>query len=162
MARLNWTEARDACHSIGARLMKMDTKNEGEFVGSHFLKLLSLRKLVKKPWCGLSGPNEGSVAAFRWLDHTAPAFNGWVHYNKTKGWPYRGKCVVMKGLKRGSWFTTDCAHQHPYICKKGKRITQKTCYRTCLLMNKNSCNPPKNHVNEMILSICVFYWQYFQ
>ncbi|KAF7211373.1 C-type lectin domain family 4 member E [Nothobranchius furzeri] len=116
-----WPESRRSCEALGADLVKIDSREEQEFLVG---KLVNRTTVIWDSfWIGLSYSVVGG--SFVWVDNSPLNTSLWAGaqpVNQTNGTHPSGSCVMMEKKNNTEdlnwWFDTDCNSVHKSICEK--------------------------------------------
>uniref|UniRef100_A0A8C6SUK6 C-type lectin domain-containing protein n=1 Tax=Neogobius melanostomus TaxID=47308 RepID=A0A8C6SUK6_9GOBI len=114
---LNWTESRDMCQSLGADLVKIESREEQEFVFNQLIKGYRF-------WIGLT--DSETEGQWNWTDGSPlnQSFRFWNNDpDDFKGVNPEGEdCVVIviedKSSVFKSWGDVPCNDKYRFICEK--------------------------------------------
>ena len=117
--KLNWEKAEEECEKCQARLVKVESLEEHDFIKT---KLLPTNNNGSY-WIGLSdSDNEGD---WMWTDGTQLDSDGYKNWgdNQPKNKNNNEDCVVIRIRKfdpdhYGKWHDRPCSKERKYICEK--------------------------------------------
>ena len=115
-----WEKAKEKCEKWNARLVKVESREENEFIKA---KILPTNK-NDDYWIGLS--NSGEENVWMWTDGTQLDWDGYTKPNWGDNQPDNNKnnknCVVIR-IKTsdpdhyGKWHDLGCFQERKYICE---------------------------------------------
>ena len=120
---VDWKNAVANCEKHVARLVKVDSKEENDFLLKHFLSRGS-GEFFQESWIGLSYQDKDRE--FHWTDGTKPKYTNWgvgmPITSKLKG---KSCCLIGNGVFwiggpkfKGTWMDIECNFKMKYVCEK--------------------------------------------
>uniref|UniRef100_F6TGD6 C-type mannose receptor 2 n=1 Tax=Ciona intestinalis TaxID=7719 RepID=F6TGD6_CIOIN len=124
--RLNWTDARDDCMSLGGNLLSIVNAQQQAFITSRLFNVS-----VGAMWVGLNDMfGEGR---FLWRDGTPYWYSNWKHGEpNSPGYRNNGAqvscvcacvCVLTDEYSVGKWEDAVCSEKSSYICEMHKSVS---------------------------------------
>uniref|UniRef100_A0A8C6SX67 C-type lectin domain-containing protein n=1 Tax=Neogobius melanostomus TaxID=47308 RepID=A0A8C6SX67_9GOBI len=123
--RLNWTESRDMCQSLGGHLVKIESREEQKFVFNQLIK-------DDRFWIGLT--DSETEGQWKWTDGSAldQSLTFWNqepdNYDVIN--PEGEDCVVIvledKSSVFKSWGDVPCNDKYRFICEKNRFVNDSS------------------------------------
>lgn len=125
--KLNWTDSRDKCQSFSGDLVKIESREEQDFLDGKARKLMDSKS--DQFWIGLTDVQtegqwlwtDGSL-----LDENLAFWTKNIHNSEPDNWRVQdpdgehcaqmGETWLINGLK--SWYDTSCKNKKRFICEK--------------------------------------------
>nr|XP_002120905.3 macrophage mannose receptor 1 isoform X2 [Ciona intestinalis] len=163
--RLNWTDARDDCMSLGGNLLSIVNAQQQAFITSRLFNVS-----VGAMWVGLNDMfGEGR---FLWRDGTPYWYSNWKHGEpNSPGYRNNGAqedCVriVTDEYSVGKWEDAVCSEKSSYICEMHKSVSlDKLCQdhvdpnwttKCSDIIKHNSCGTLRKRQKKACMKSCNF------
>lgn len=122
---MSWDDAEKRCDKLEAELVKINSKEENEFVLQLARTFADERRQI---WLGLKWDSEADEAAFYWIDNSIPDYTNWAenepngNANEPCGAMYIAH-TVLPGRASGEWNDLPCGKRTDQfasglVCKK--------------------------------------------